>query len=102
MSQLYASLDQILVLSPSPVIGTAEPRKKACKDVTDSRHPRNPSFSSLLDLSAVQPVTPPLQSLSDWRPVAGNSTREATGETVRLEEEIRDMERKVSQNSLIL
>ncbi|GAA5862829.1 hypothetical protein JCM5353_008765, partial [Sporobolomyces roseus] len=99
MSQLYASLDQILVLSPSPLTGTVKPRQKGSNDLTDSHHPQNPSFSSLLDLSAVQPATPPLQSRSDRRPVAGNTTCEDPGETLRLEEEIRDMERKIRQLS---
>ena len=100
MSQLYASLDQILVLSPSRLAPAYDRRQTVSADRDNSQRHRTRSSSPLVDLSTVG--TAKLQFRSKFQEpaaVAGINAEESA-ETVKLEEEIRDMERKVGQNSL--
>jgi len=100
MSQLYASLDQILLLSPSRLAPAYDRRQEPGADRNDSQRHRTCSSSPLVDLSTVGTAKLQLRSQFQEPAAVTGLNAEESSKTVRLEEEIRDMERKVGQSPL--
>ncbi|GAA5972855.1 hypothetical protein JCM3765_007909 [Sporobolomyces pararoseus] len=99
MSQLYSSLDKLLFLSS--VTNGRSQSSFASQDLTASRKHISATKSnraispSILDLPAVQAAATHSRSRRVSDLPEGDHTKEDVQETLRLEEEIRDMERKI-------
>ncbi|GAA5895665.1 uncharacterized protein JCM6883_001580 [Sporobolomyces salmoneus] len=99
MSQLYSSLDKLLFLSATP-IQSVDPAPVLSSSTTTSgtvaSGRRKSTISpSILDLPAVQAAAAHSRSRRSSELPAGDQTIEEMGNTLRLEEEIREMERKI-------
>lgn len=97
MNQLYSSLDHLVFLSSSAFEpASTNSRPTSATHDTQSQAPRRkskPVLSSILDLPAVQAAADHSRS----RQVPGSSAGDEAGDTLKLEEEIREMERKVNR-----
>ncbi|GAA5978574.1 hypothetical protein JCM21900_004736 [Sporobolomyces salmonicolor] len=102
MAQLYASLDTLLNLSHLPAPAQS-PMSAAFPSSSKGHHPPAPladprtsaSLSSVLDLPAIQAIAAHSRSRLQGRASKGGVAVEDMGDTLRLEQEIREMERTI-------
>ncbi|GAA5991887.1 hypothetical protein JCM5350_001963 [Sporobolomyces pararoseus] len=98
MSQLYSSLDKLLFLSSVTDAfsrSTSAPQSSKLSKPTPASKSHRAISPSILDLPAVQAAATHSKSRRVSDLPEGNQTKQEVEETLRLEEEIREMERKI-------
>lgn len=103
MSQLYSSLDKLLFLSSVTDASsrtTFAPQSSGFRKQIPASKSHRAISPSILDLPAVQAAATHSKSRRVSDLPEGDQAKQEVEETLRLEEEIREMERKVSQTKV--
>ncbi|GAA5927102.1 uncharacterized protein JCM15063_000456 [Sporobolomyces koalae] len=95
MAQLYSSLDQLLCLSPAITTAPTDSLDVRANASDAAKMAATRDIGSVLDLPAIQAAASYSRSRQPLHPLSGDQTIEEVAETLQLEQEIREMEKRI-------